>query len=96
MIAGLFVLATEFLWAERLLEFTKRHVSALDRLGRRPAAVAARAARVPTAAFAYGVLVVTLHLRACPVGCRGGCPSGDDRLAQSQAVLDNAGRLAQW
>ncbi len=26
VIAGLFVLATEFLWAERLLEFTKKHV----------------------------------------------------------------------
>ena len=26
VIAGLFVLATEFVWAERLLEFTKKHV----------------------------------------------------------------------
>ena len=26
VIAGLFVLATEFLWAERLLEFTKKHL----------------------------------------------------------------------
>ena len=42
VIAGLFVLATEFAWAERLLEFTRRHVKRLDRLGDRPAGLGAR------------------------------------------------------
>nr|WP_204331951.1 TIGR02611 family protein [Geodermatophilus sabuli] len=66
VIAGLFVLATEFFWAERLLEFTKKHVTAwTDWLGRQPIWVRLAVAAV-TAAFVYGVLVVTLHLMGVP------------------------------
>ncbi|MBM7804710.1 uncharacterized protein (TIGR02611 family) [Geodermatophilus bullaregiensis] len=66
VIAGLFVLATEFTWAERLLEFTKRHVSAwTEWLGRQPVWVRLGIAAL-TAAFVYGVLVVGLHVMGVP------------------------------
>ncbi|MGK5111963.1 MULTISPECIES: TIGR02611 family protein [unclassified Geodermatophilus] len=66
VIAGLFVLATEFFWAERLLEFTKKHVKAwTDWLGRQALWVRLAVALV-TAAFVYGVLVVTLHMMGVP------------------------------
>jgi uncharacterized protein (TIGR02611 family) len=66
VIAGLFVLATEFFWAERLLEFTKTQVKAwTDWLGRQPVWVRGGIA-LATAAFVYGVLVVTLHLTGVP------------------------------
>ncbi|MGY1743387.1 MULTISPECIES: TIGR02611 family protein [unclassified Blastococcus] len=66
VIAGLFVLASEFFWAERLLEFTKRHVKAwTDWLGRQPLWVRGLIA-LATAAFVYGVLVVTLHMTGVP------------------------------
>ena len=66
VIAGLFVLATEFTWAERLLEFTKRHVTSwTDWVGRQPVWVRVLIA-LATAAFVYGVLVVTLHLTGVP------------------------------
>ncbi|SFL17401.1 PGPGW domain-containing protein [Geodermatophilus ruber] len=66
VIAGLFVLATEFFWAERLLEFTKKHVKSwTDWLGRQPVWVRAAVALV-TAASVYGVLVVTLHVTGVP------------------------------
>ncbi|WP_233498530.1 TIGR02611 family protein [Blastococcus sp. TF02A-26] len=66
VIAGLFVLASEFFWAERLLEFTKRHVKAwTDWLGRQPIWVRGLIG-LATAAFVYGVLVVTLHLTGVP------------------------------
>jgi uncharacterized protein (TIGR02611 family) len=66
VIAGLFVLATEFLWAERLLEFTRAHVKRwTDWVGAQPVWVRVLIA-VTTAAFVYGVLVVTLHLTGVP------------------------------
>ena len=66
VIAGLFVLATEFVWAERLLEFTKRHVKAwTDWVTDQPVWVRVLIG-VATAAFVYGVLVVTLHLAGVP------------------------------
>jgi uncharacterized protein (TIGR02611 family) len=66
VIAGLFVLASEFFWAERLLEFTKRHVKAwTDWVGRQPVWVRLLLA-LATAAFVYGVVVVTLHLMGVP------------------------------
>jgi len=66
VIAGLFVLATEFTWAERLLEYTRRHVASwTEWLGRQSVMVRAGVA-VLTAAFVYGVLVVTLHLTGVP------------------------------
>jgi uncharacterized protein (TIGR02611 family) len=66
VIAGLFVLATEFLWAERLLEFTKLHVKRwTDWVKGRPVWVRVLIG-LATAAFVYGVLVVTLHLAGVP------------------------------
>jgi uncharacterized protein (TIGR02611 family) len=66
VIAGLFVLATEFGWAERLLQYTRRRVSEWTGwLGRQPVAVRVGVA-VLTAAFVYGVLVVTLHMTGVP------------------------------
>ena len=66
VIAGLFVLGTEFTWAERLLDFTRRHVRrwtewvAAQRLWVRVVIALA------TAAFVYGVVVVTLHFVGVP------------------------------
>ena len=66
VIAGLFLLATEFTWAERLLDFTRRHVRAwTDWLGRQRVWVRAAVA-LATAAFVYGVLVVVLHVMGVP------------------------------
>jgi uncharacterized protein (TIGR02611 family) len=66
VIAGLFVLATEFTWAERLLEFTKKHVKRwTDWVTNRPLWVRLLLA-LATAAFVYGVLVVTLHITGVP------------------------------
>jgi uncharacterized protein (TIGR02611 family) len=66
VIAGLFVLGSEFTWAERLLEFTKRHVKSwTDWVGRQAIWVRALIA-LATAAFVYGVLVVTLHVFGIP------------------------------
>ena len=66
VIAGLFLLATEFTWAERLLDFTRRHVRAwTEWLGRQPVWVRAAVA-LATAAFVYGVVVVVLHLTGVP------------------------------
>ncbi|QXG78117.1 TIGR02611 family protein [Modestobacter sp. L9-4] len=64
--AGLFVLATEFLWAERLLEYARRQVQGwTDWLGRQPVVVRVAVA-VLTAAFVYGVVVLTLHVTGVP------------------------------
>ena len=66
VIAGLFVLATEFMWAERLLEYTKRRVSAwTEWLGRQPVWVRLGIGAL-TAAFVYGVMVVVLHVTGVP------------------------------
>jgi uncharacterized protein (TIGR02611 family) len=66
VIAGLFVLATEFAWAERLLEYTRQRVSRwTEWLGRQSVVVRVGIA-VLTAAFVYGVLVVTLHVLGVP------------------------------
>ncbi|HYO35929.1 MAG TPA: TIGR02611 family protein [Geodermatophilus sp.] len=66
VIAGLFVLATEFMWAEQLLEYTKRRVAAwTEWLGRQPLWVRLGIATL-TAAFVYGVLVVVLHVFGVP------------------------------
>ncbi len=66
VIAGLFVLATEFTWAERLLEFTNRHVKRWTNwLTRQPMWVRLLIGAA-TAAFVYGVLVVMLHIMGVP------------------------------
>ncbi|MGY1747276.1 TIGR02611 family protein [Blastococcus sp. SYSU D00695] len=66
VIAGLFVLASEFFWAERLLEFTKRNVSAWTAWIGRQALWVRGLIALATLAFVYGVLVVTLHLTGVP------------------------------
>ncbi|MGY1695890.1 PGPGW domain-containing protein [Geodermatophilus sp. SYSU D00814] len=66
VIAGLVVLATEFRWAERLLDFTRRNVRAwTDWLGRQPIWVRLGIGAL-TAAFVYGAIVVVLHLTGVP------------------------------
>jgi uncharacterized protein (TIGR02611 family) len=66
VIAGLVVLATEFRWAEQLLDYTKRNVKAwTDWLGRQPVWVRLGIGAL-TAAFVYGVVVVVLHLMGVP------------------------------
>jgi len=66
VIAGLFVLASEFTWAERLLEFTKKHVKRwTDWVTAQPMWVRLLIGAA-TAAFVYGVIVVTLHLTGVP------------------------------
>jgi uncharacterized protein (TIGR02611 family) len=74
VIAGLFVLATEFTWAERLLQYTRRRVEGWTQwLNRQPAAVRVGVALL-TAAFVYGVLVVSLHLLGVPHWAPGWVP----------------------
>jgi uncharacterized protein (TIGR02611 family) len=74
VIAGLFVLATEFLWAERLLEFTKKHVKRwTDWVNDQPVWARLLIAAA-TAAFVFGVLVVTLHLTGVPTWVPGWVP----------------------
>ncbi|TFV46865.1 TIGR02611 family protein [Blastococcus sp. TF02A-35] len=66
VIAGLFVLATEFTWAERLLEFTRHHVKRwTDWVSGQPVWVRLLIG-LATAAFVYGVMVVTLHIAGVP------------------------------
>jgi uncharacterized protein (TIGR02611 family) len=66
VIAGLFVLATEFAWAERLLEYTRRHVTRWTEWLGRQSVVVRVAVAVLTAAFVYAVLLVTLHVMGVP------------------------------
>ena len=74
VLAGLFVLATEFLWAERLLEFTKKHVKRwTDWVTDQPMWVRILIGAA-TAAFVYGVLVLTLHVTGVPEWVPGWVP----------------------
>jgi len=66
VIAGLFVLATEFAWAERLLEFTRRHVTRWTEWLTRQRVWVRIAVALLTAAFVCGVMVLTLHLTGVP------------------------------
>lgn len=66
VIAGLFLLATEFRWAERLLDFTRRNVRAwTEWLGRQRVWVRAAVA-LATAVFVYVVVVAVLHVLGVP------------------------------
>jgi len=66
VIAGLFVLATEFTWAERVLEFTRRQVARWTAwLGGQSLLVRLGLALL-TAAFVCAVLVLTLHVLGVP------------------------------
>jgi len=74
VLAGLFVLATEFLWAERLLHFTRGHVTRwTDWVGAQRVWVRIVLAAA-TAAFVYGVLVVVLQLMGVPSWVPGWVP----------------------
>lgn len=66
VIAALFVLASEFTWAEQVLEFTKRYVKLwTDWIGRQSMWVRVLIG-LATAAFVYGVIVCVLHLTGVP------------------------------
>jgi uncharacterized protein (TIGR02611 family) len=66
VIAGLFLLATEFTWAERLLEFTRGHVKRwTEWVAARPLWVRLLIG-LATAAFVLCVVVVVLHLTGVP------------------------------
>jgi uncharacterized protein (TIGR02611 family) len=66
VIAGLFILATEFTWAERLLEFTRKNVKRWsDWVSAQRVWVRLLITSV-TAAFVCGVVVVTLHMMGVP------------------------------
>lgn len=74
VIAGLFVLATEFTWAERLLDYTRGNVRRwTDWLGRQPLVVRL-AVGAATLAFVYGVVVLMLHLIGVPGWAPGWVP----------------------
>ena len=64
--AGLFVLATEFTWAERVLEFTRHHVSRWTAWLGRQSLLVRLAFALLTAAFVCAVLVLTLHVTGVP------------------------------
>ena len=93
VIAGLFVLATEFTWAERLLEFTRRHVKRwTDWVGRQPVWV-----RVLIAAGDGGVRL--RRARGDPARHRGAALGAGVGAALALSVWhtrDGSGRLAQW
>lgn len=74
VIAGLFVLATEFSWAERLLEFTRRNVAGWTDWVAEQAVWVRVVLAVATAALVYGVLVVTLHVTGVPGWAPGWLP----------------------
>ena len=66
VIAGLVVLATEFVWAERLLAVTRRQVERWTGWVGEQAVWVRGLLALLTAAFVYGVLVVVLHLTGVP------------------------------
>ncbi len=66
VILGLIVLSTEFSWAERLLHFTRRHVTSWTEWVGRQALWLRLLLGLATAAFVYGVVVVCLHLTGVP------------------------------
>ncbi|PRZ40594.1 uncharacterized protein (TIGR02611 family) [Antricoccus suffuscus] len=66
VIAGLAILATEFAWAERLLDFTKGKVMAWTRWVMRQRMWVRVLIGLLTALFVYGVVVVVLHLTGVP------------------------------
>lgn len=74
VIAGLVVLATEFVWAERLLGFTRHHVARWTAwVGARPAWVRLLLGLV-TLAITWGVVVAVLHLTGVPAWLPGWLP----------------------
>lgn len=74
VLAGLFVLATEFSAAERLLEFTRRHVMAWSAWVARQSVWLRVVLGLATAAFVYGILVLSLHVAGVPAWVPGWLP----------------------
>ena len=74
VLAGLFVLATEFPWAERLLEYTRRHVTGWTDWVAAQSVWLRVVLGLFTAAFVYGVLVITLHVTGVPAWTPGWLP----------------------
>ncbi|SDX62337.1 TIGR02611 family protein [Modestobacter sp. DSM 44400] len=66
VIAGLFLLATEFAWAERLLQYTRQRVEGWTQWLGRQSVVVRLGVTLLTAAFVYGVLVLTLRVLGAP------------------------------
>ncbi len=66
VIAGLAILASEFEWANRLLQYTKRMVRAWSDWVLRQPVWLRLLIGVATAALVYGLLVVSLHLTGVP------------------------------
>lgn len=66
VIAGLAILGSEFEWARRLLEFTKKRVQAWTHWVMRQPVWLRLAVGFATAAIVYGVLVLSLHLSGVP------------------------------
>ncbi len=66
VLAGLAILASEFEWANRLLQYTKRRVRAwTDWVMDQPLWLRLLIT-LATAAFVYGVVAVSLHLTGVP------------------------------
>lgn len=66
VIAGLAILASEFDWAHRLLEFTKRRVHAWTRWVGQQSLWLRVLIGLSTAAFVYAFVVVSLKLTGVP------------------------------
>ena len=66
VIAGLAILSTEFAWAERLLDFTKKHVFAWLRWVNAQRLWIRLLIGLATALFVYCVIVVALHVTGVP------------------------------
>ena len=66
VIAGLAILGSEFTWAHRLMTFTKQRVRAWTEWVLRQPVWLRLVIGALTAAFVYGVLVVSLHLSGVP------------------------------
>ncbi|MEO6956883.1 MAG: TIGR02611 family protein [Antricoccus sp.] len=66
VIAGLAILASEFEWAHRILEFTKRQVKRWTGWIMRQQIWIRGVIALATLAFVYGVIVVMLHLTGVP------------------------------
>lgn len=66
VIAGLAILASEFTWANRLLQFTKRRVRAWTDWVLRQRAWLRLLIGLATAVFVYAIIAVSLHLTGVP------------------------------
>jgi uncharacterized protein (TIGR02611 family) len=66
VIAGLAILSTEFSWAERLLDFTKKHVFGWMHWVGAQSIWVRLLIGTATALLVYGVIVLALHMTGVP------------------------------